>query len=253
MVDRTQSGIVRHSTATVSSPTTLLASRNVAIDCVQLQVRVHSTQQRSRPTSASPRISKKWRYLCKYLVFEPFSRRRQISKQSGPIRLQPGPVATPAHRVTMSTFTLRANCAWIWRQNGYYAICSDVIHHVHYIWLLIAATSEQDCSYLTVATSEQDYSYLLSKTAAIPLEQDYSYLLSKTTATSWARLQLPLSKTAATSEQDYKTVHVGESCTELGYQQIQQHYHGHSLYKWSGPTSLELVSHSGATGTTCTC
>ena len=49
---------VQHGTATVSSPATLLVSRNVAIDCVQLQVRVHSAQQRSRALLASLLLSK---------------------------------------------------------------------------------------------------------------------------------------------------------------------------------------------------
>ena len=127
----------------------------------------------------------------------------KISKQSGPIRLQPGPVTTPAHRVTMSTFTLRANCAWIWRQNGYYAICGDVINHVHYLAThcshLWARLQLPDCSYLWARLQlplKQDCSYTSWARLQLPFEQDYSHLLSKTTATSeqdcshlWARLQ----------------------------------------------------------------
>ena len=110
--------------------------------------------------------------------FNSFSRRRQISQQSGPIRLQPGPIATPAHHVTMSTSTLRANCAWIWRQNGYYAILGDVINHVQ-------VTSEQDCSATQAATSEPP--------KQPPLELPKQPPLSKTAATSELPKQPPLS------------------------------------------------------------
>ena len=86
-----------HSTATVSSPTTLSVSRNVAIDCVQLQVRVHSAQQQSRPLLASLHSFENYSSIvCEYLLLSPFSRRRQTATVLGPISLQPAPATTPA-------------------------------------------------------------------------------------------------------------------------------------------------------------
>ena len=77
-----QSVIVRHqcqgtAATQCQSPATLLVSRNVAIDCVQLQVRVHSAQQRSRALLASLLLSKNDSIVCQYLLLSPFSRRRQ--------------------------------------------------------------------------------------------------------------------------------------------------------------------------------
>ena len=58
---------------TVSSPATLVVSRNVAIDCVQLQIRVHSAQQRSRALLARLVcfFQKKWQYRLPVSTIEP--------------------------------------------------------------------------------------------------------------------------------------------------------------------------------------
>ena len=64
----------------LSSPATLLVSRNVAIDCVQLQVRVHSAQQRSRALLASLLLPKNDSISFAHsisVLLSPFSRRRQ--------------------------------------------------------------------------------------------------------------------------------------------------------------------------------
>ena len=158
--------------------------------------------------------------------FNSFSRRRQISKQSGPIRLQPGPIATPAHHVTMSTSTLRANCAWIWRQNGYYAILGDVINHVQ-------VTSEQDCSATQAATSEPPKQPPLelpkqpplSKTAAtseLPKQPPLSYSSSHLWATKAATSELPNHSANTDTRLAWPSDCTGEPCTELRYQQIQR-------------------------------
>ena len=72
-------GVSWHSNC-MSSPTTLLVSRNVAIDCVQLQVRVHSAQQRSRALLASLLLPKNDSISFAHsisVLLSPFSRRRQ--------------------------------------------------------------------------------------------------------------------------------------------------------------------------------
>ena len=90
-----RSVIVQHGTATVSSPATLLVSRNVAIDCVQLQVRVHSAQQRSRPllASAASCCMKNDSIVCCWALFFPPAPKLLLF---WPIRLQPAPAAAPA-------------------------------------------------------------------------------------------------------------------------------------------------------------
>ena len=86
--------IVWLSTATVSSPTTLLVSRNAAIDCVQIQVRVHSAQQQSRALLDSLLLSKMTiSFVCVYF-WATFPAGAKTATLLGPIRLQPAPVAT---------------------------------------------------------------------------------------------------------------------------------------------------------------
>ena len=106
--------IVWLSTATVSSPTTLLVSRNVAIDCVQLQVRVHSAQQQSRALLASLPLSKMTvSFVCVYF-WATFPAGAKTATLLGPIRLQPAPVATPAvghrHQHQHTVTVTGANC-----------------------------------------------------------------------------------------------------------------------------------------------
>ena len=88
----------------VSSPTTLLVSRNVAIDCVQLQVRVHSAQQQTeRLLLASLLLSKNDSIVCTSRAFLPASAKCPPSLD-------------------------QSNCSlylYMWRQNGYYAILAD--------------------------------------------------------------------------------------------------------------------------------
>ena len=163
----------------------------------------------------------------------PFPAGAKISKQSGPIRLQPGPVvaSSPASGDEARTCSNTSTPCYHVNIHTARQLCLNLAPKqlLRNLWWRHQSRALSGYS-LQPSLQLPDCSYLWAR-LQLPLKQDYSHLLSKTTATSWARLQLPLSKTAATSEQDYKTVHVGESCTELGYQQIQQHYHA------SGSTS----------------
>ena len=148
----------------------------------------------------------------------PFPAGAKISKQSGPIRLQPGPVvasspasgdeartcsntSTPCYHVNIHTARqlclnlapkrLLRNLWWRHPSRALY-----LATHCSHLWTRLQLP---DCSYLWARLQlplKQDCSYTSWARLQLPFEQDYSHLLSKTTATSeqdcshlWARLQ----------------------------------------------------------------
>ena len=118
--------IVWLSTATVSSPTTLLVSRNVAIDCVQLQIRVHSAQQQCRALLASLGSAsfKNDSIVCVCLFLGHFSRRRQNCHTAWTNQIAACTCSNTSSRSPAPAHGHRhwRQLCWIWRQNSYYAI-----------------------------------------------------------------------------------------------------------------------------------
>ena len=120
------------------------------IDCVQLQVRVHSAQQQSRPLLASPPASFKndSSIVCEYL---------STSRAFLPASAKWPPSLGP--RLGQSNSSL-------WRQNGYYAILDENNSYPTTLPLLAPTLTPDLCCFQSELCSGVLHESLISVTTA---------------------------------------------------------------------------------------